>query len=114
MAAPRNQGILTEEGLFIVTESGDFIVTESFTEEVQAGGKSSPRRTEKDNSELWEIGASIYSINDNFYREPITKKKYTLTENSIKVIIGENISLHSLDTLNENVTAKLLSNRIKE
>ena len=42
MAAPRNQGILTEEGLFIVTESGDFIVTESFTEEVQAGGKSSP------------------------------------------------------------------------
>jgi len=114
MAAPENQAILSEAGLFIVTESGDYLVTESFTETNQGGGRSTPRKIEEDTNELWEIGASIYSINDNFLRKPITKKKYILQENDIKVNIGKNISLHSLETLNENITVELLSNRIKE
>ena len=109
MAAPENEGLITEAGLFIITESGDFIVTESFTED--AGGKS---KSTKDESELWEIGASVTKINDNFYREPIYIKKYITEENDIKVIIDESFSLHSLETLNEIVTAKLLSNKIRE
>jgi len=112
MAAPKNQAILSEAGLFIVTESGDYLVTESFT--TQGGGRSAPRKIEEDTSELWEIGASIYSVNDNFLRKPINKKKYILQENDIKVIISENVSLHSLETLSENITVELLSNRIKE
>ena len=109
MAAPENEGLITEAGLFIITESGDFIVTESFTED--AGGKS---KSTKDESELWEIGASVTKINDNFYREPINIKKYITEENDIKVIIGENIYLKSPDIIMENVTAKLVSNRIRE
>ena len=112
MAAPETQGLLTEDGLFIITESGDFIVTETFTEGV--GGKSRPSKVKEDNSELWEIGTSVNRINDNSYREPITIKKYITEENNIKVTIGENVSLHSLETLNEIVTAKLLSNKIRE
>jgi len=112
MAAPTDYAILSEAGLFIVTESGDYLVTESFV--ADGGGKSAPRKIEEDTSELWEIGASIYSINDNFLRKPIKKKKYILQENDIKVIISENFSLHSLETLSENITVELLSNRIKE
>ena len=33
MAAPTNQGLITEAGLFIITESGDYIVTEAFISE---------------------------------------------------------------------------------
>ena len=113
MAAPKNQGLITEDGLFIVTESGDFIVTEAFVEE-KVGGGSRSSKTKGDNSELWEIGASVNKINDNSYREPITIKKYITEENNIKITIGENVSLHSLETLNEIVTAKLLSNKIRE
>ncbi len=113
MAAPRNEGLITEGGLFIVTESGDFIVTEAFVEEEVSGGSRSSK-TKDDNSELWEIGTSVNKINDNSYREPITIKKYITEENNIKVTIGENVSLHSLETLNEIVTAKLLSNKIRE
>ena len=112
MAAPQNQGLITEAGLFIVTESGDYIVTEAFT--VQGGGSAKPSEVKEDNNELWEIGASINKVNDNSYREPITIKKYITEENNIKVTIGENVSLHSLETLNEIVTAKLLSNKIRE
>ena len=113
MAAPQNEGIITEDGLFIVTESGDFIVTEAFVEE-KVGGGSRSSKVKDDNSELWEIGTSVNKINDNSYREPITIKKYITEENNIKVTIGENVSLHSLETLNEIVTAKLLSNKIRE
>ena len=112
MAVPETQGLLTEGGLFIITESGDFIVTEAFTEGV--GGKSRPSKVKEDNSELWEIGTSVNRINDNSYREPITIKKYITEENNIKVIIGENIYLKSPDIIMENVTAKLVSNRIRE
>ena len=94
MAAPETQGLLTEDGLFII--------------------KSRPSKVKEDNSELWEIGTSVNRINDNSYREPITIKKYITEENNIKVTIGENVSLHSLETLNEIVTAKLLSNKIRE
>ena len=59
-------------------------------------------------------GYATYSVNDNFLRKPINKKKYILQENDIKVIISENVSLHSLETLSENITVELLSNRIKE
>ena len=114
MAAPQNQGLITEAGLFIVTESGDYIVTEAFTGIDQGGGRAKPPEVKEDNSELWEIGASINKVNDNSYREPITIKKYITEENNIKVTIGENVSLHSLETLNEIVTAKLLSNKIRE
>ena len=112
MAAPRNQGLITEAGLFIVTESGDYIVTEAFT--TQGGGRAKPPEVKEDNSELWEIGASIDKVNDNSYREPITIRKYITEENNIKVIIGENIYLKSPDIIMENVTAKLVSNRIRE
>ena len=113
MAAPTNQGLITEAGLFIITESGDYIVTESFVE-TQGGGRAKPKEIKKDNNELWEIGASIYRINDNSLKEPVTIKKYITEENDIKVIIGENIYLKSSDIITENVTAKLLSNRIRE
>ena len=112
MAAPANQGLITEAGLFIITESGDYIVTEAFT--TQGGGKAKPPEVKEDNSELWEIGASIYRINDNSFKEPITIKKYITEENDIKVIIGENIYLKSSDIITENVTAKLISNKIRE
>ena len=112
MAAPTNQGILTEAGLFIITESGNYLVTEAFT--TQGGGKAKPKEIKEDNSELWEIGASIYRINDNSLKEPVSIKKYITEENDIKVIIGENIYLKSSDVITENVTAKLLSNRIRE
>ena len=112
MAAPETQGLLTEDGLFIITESGDFKVPEAFTEGV--GGKSRPSKVKEDNSELWEIGTSVNRMNDNSYREPITIKKYITEENNIKVIIGENIYLKSPDIIMENVTAKLVSNRIRE
>ena len=114
MAAPQNQGLITEAGLFIVTESGDYIVTEAFTFTEGVGGKSRPSKVKEDNSELWEIGTSVNRINDNSYREPITIKKYITEENNIKVIIGENIYLKSPDIIMENVTAKLVSNRIRE
>ena len=78
MATPENQGIITEAGLFIITESGDYIVTEAFT--TQGGGKAKPLEVKEDNSELWEIGASIYRINDNSLKEPVNIKKYILSE----------------------------------
>ena len=112
MAAPTNQGLITEAGLFIITESGDYIVTEAFT--IQGGGKAKPKEIKEDNSELWEIGASIYRINDNSLKEAVSIKKYITEENDIKVIIGENIYLKSPDVITENVTAKLVSNRIRE
>ena len=40
MAAPRNQALLTEAGLFIITENGDYIVTEAF---IPSGGGSRPK-----------------------------------------------------------------------
>ena len=113
MAAPTNQGLITEAGLFIITESGDYLVTEAFTE-IQGGGRAKPKEIKKDSSELWEIGASIYSINDKALREVVKVKKYITEENDIKVIIGENIYLKSPDIITENVTAKLVSNRIRE
>ena len=112
MAAPANQGLITEAGLFIITESGDYIVTEAFI--AQGGGKAKSPEIKEDNSELWEIGASIYRINDNSLKEPVSIKKYITEENDIKVIIGENIYLKSPDIIMENVTAKLVSNRIRE
>lgn len=114
MAAPTNQGLITEAGLFIITESGDYIVTEAFTGVDQGGGKAKTPEIKEDNSELWEIGASIYRINDNSFKEPVNIKKYITEENDIKVIIGENIYLKSSDVITENVTAKLLLNRIRE
>ena len=111
MAAPRNQALLTESGLFLITESGDYLVTEAF---IPSGGGSRPKDIKKDSSELWEIGASIYSINDNALKERVNIKKYIMEENDIKVSIGENFSLRKPNIINENVTVKLLSTRIKE
>ena len=111
MAAPRNQALLTEAGLFIITENGDYIVTEAF---IPSGGGSRPKDIKKDSSELWEIGASIYSINDNTLKERVNIKKYIMEENDIKGSIGENFSLRKPNIINENVTVKLLSTRIKE
>ena len=111
MAAPTNQGILTEAGLFIITENGDYIVTEAF---IPSGGGSRPKDIKKDSSELLEIGASIYSINDNALKERVNIKKYIMEENDIKVNIGENVSLRIPNIINENVIVKLLSTRIKE
>ena len=111
MAAPRNQALLTEAGLFIITENGDYIVTEAF---IPSGGGSRPKDIKKDSSELWEIGASIYSINDNALKERVNIKKYIMEENDIKVSIGENFSLRKPNIINENVIVKLLSTRIKE
>ena len=113
MAAPSNQGLITEAGLFIVTESGDYLVTESFVE-TQGGGRARPKEIKKDSSELWEIGASIYSINDNALKERVNIKKYIMEENDIKVSIGKNVSLRKQNIINENVIVKLLSTRIKE
>ena len=112
MAAPANQGLITEAGLFIITESGDYIVTEAFT--TQGGGRAKPREVKQDNSELWEIGASIYKINDNSLKEPLNIKKYITEENDIKVIIGENIYIKRTDIITENVTAQLVSKKIRE
>ena len=111
MAAPRNQALLTEAGLFIITESGDYIVTEAFISE---GGGGRPKEIKKDSNELWEVGASIYSINDNALKERVNIKKYIMEENDIKVSIGENVSLRKPNIINENVIVKLLSTRIKE
>ena len=113
MAAPTNQGLITEAGLFIVTESGDYLVTESFVE-TQGGGRATPKEIKKDSSELWEIGASIYSINDKALKEVVKVRKYITIENDIKVVIGEDVSLRKSKIINENVIVKLLSNRIKE
>ena len=112
MAAPTNQGLITEAGLFIITESGDYIVTEAF---IPSGGGSRPKDIKKDSSELWEIGASIYSINDNALKERVNIKKYIMEENDIKVNISDNnVSLRKQNIINENVIVKLLSTRIKE
>ena len=111
MAAPRNQALLTESGLFLITESGDYLVTEAF---IPSGGGSSPKDIKKDSSELWEIGASIYSINDNTLKERVNIRKYIIEENDIKVNIGDNVSLRIPNIINENVIVKLLSTRIKE
>ena len=111
MPAPTNQGLITEAGLFIITESGDYIVTEAF---IPSGGGSRPKDIKKDSSELWEIGASIYSINDNAFKERVNIKRYIMEENDIKVNIGENVSLRIPNIINENVIVKLLSTRIKE
>ena len=111
MAAPTNQGLITEAGLFIITESGDYIVTEAFISE---GGGGRPKEIKKDSNELWEVGASIYSINDNALKERVNIKKYIMEENDIKVSIGENVSLRKPNIINENVIVKLLSTRIKE
>jgi len=51
MAAPTNQGLITEAGLFIIAESGDYLVTESFVE-TQGGGRAKPKEIKKDSSEL--------------------------------------------------------------
>ena len=111
MAAPTNQGLITEAGLFLITESGDYLVTEAF---IPSGGGSSPKDIKKDSSELWEIGASIYRINDNALKEQVSIKKYIMEENNIKVSIGENVSLRKPNIINENIIVKLLSTRIKE
>ena len=112
MAAPRNQGLITEAGLFIITESGDYIVTEAFISE---GGGSRPREIKKDSNELWEVGASIYSINDNALKERVNIKKYIMEENDIKVSISDNnVYLRKPKIINENIIVKLLSTRIKE
>ena len=115
MASPTNQGLITEAGLFIITESGDYIVTEAFIAQGQGGpGKAKPPEVKEDNSELWEIGASIYKINDNSLKEPLNIKKYITEENDIKVIIGENIYIKRTDIITENVTAQLVSKKIRE
>ena len=119
MAAPTNQGLITEAGLFIITESGDYIVTEAFISE---GGGGRPKEIKKDSSELWEIGASIYSVNDNALKEQVNIKKYIMEENDIKVSISDNnVYLRNLhkhlrkqDIITENIIVKLLSIRIKE
>ena len=72
------------------------------------------KEIKKDSSELWEIGASIYSINDNALKERVNIKKYIMEENDIKVSLGENVSLRKPIIINENVIVKLLSTRIKE
>ena len=113
MAAPTNQGLITEAGLFIITESGDYLVTEAFVG-TQGGGRAKPKEIKKDSNELWEIGASIYSINDNTLHERVNIKKYIMEEYNIKVSIGENVSLRIPNIINENVIVKLLSTRIKE
>ena len=113
MAAPTNQGLITEAGLFIITESGEYLVTEAFVG-TQGGGRAKPKEIKKDSNELWEIGASIYSINDNTLHERVNIKKYIMEENDIKVSIGENFSLRKPNIINENVIVKLLSTRIKE
>ena len=112
MADPENYGLLSEAGLFIIREGGEYLVTEDFIS--AGGGKAKPQEIEKDTSELWEIGASIYSINDNVFRNTVKTKKYIMQENDIKVTIEENIFLQPVKIINENVTAKLLSNIIKE
>ena len=112
MATPRNQGLITEAGLFIITESGDYIVTEAFT--TQGDGRAKPPEVKEDNSELWEIGASIYRINDNSLKEPLNLKKYITEENDIKGIIVENIYIKRTDVITENVTAQLVSKKIRE
>ena len=109
--------ILLENGFALFAENGDNLVLESYVPcgQGRPGKKrEEPDTIEKDNSELWEIGASIYRINDNSYEEPITIKKYITEENDIKIIIGENIYFKSPDIIMENVTAKLVSNRIRE
>jgi len=113
MARPTNQGLITEAGLFITTESGNYLVTESFVE-TQTGGRAKPKEIKKDSSELWEIGASIYSINDKALKETVKVKKYITKEDDINVIIGEDVFLRKSKVINENVIVKLLSNRIKE
>ena len=114
MAAPTNQGLITEAGLFIITESGDYLVTESFVE-TQGGGRARPKEIKKDSSELWEIGASIYSINDNAFKERVNIKKYIMEENDIKISISDNnVYLRKQNIINENIIVKLLSTRIKE
>jgi hypothetical protein len=81
----------------------------------EPGGKRKSAKAEKDTSELWEVEASIYSVNDDLFQGPsINKKKYVVPENKIKVIMEENISLHRLESLNKNITMKLLPKIIKE
>ena len=112
MAAPTNQGLITEAGLFIVTESGDYLITEAF---ITGGGRAKPKEIKKDSSELWEIGVSIYSINDNALKERVNIKKYIMEENDIKVSISDNnVYLRKPNIISENVIVNLLSTRIKE
>ena len=114
MADPSNQGLLSEAGLFIITESGSYLVTEAFEEATPTGGRAKPKEIKKDSNELWEIGASIYSINDKALKEVVKVRKYITIENDIKVVIGEDVSLRKSKVISENVIVKLLSNRIKE
>ena len=97
MAAPTSGALLTESGLFLITESGDYLVIESF---ISGAGNRRPKDIKKDSSELWEIGASIYRINDNALKEQVSIKKYIMEENDIKVSIGENFSLRKPNIIN--------------
>ena len=141
--------IISEDGLFIETESNDHLVLESW---VAAGGGHGVSRGTKfgnlsarDTGELWEVGASIssinntslrkwfhvkkylieeddinvsnvsiYSINDTAYKDKVNIRKYISEGNNIKVTISEDIILRKPKIINENVTATLLSTRIKE
>ena len=88
----------TEDGLSIITESiypatGDILVREAH---VPAGGGSRSRGTKKDTGEgeLWQLGASISSINDTALRERLYIKKYIMEEDDINLI---NASIYSIN-----------------
>lgn len=75
------------------------------------GGNTKDREIEKDTSELWEVEASIYSVNENILQDLSSKKKYTVPENKIEIDIDENISLRSSELPRENIIIKLVSTK---
>ena len=94
--------INTEDGFSIVTENNNNLVLESW---VAAGGghgisrgtrlgNPSSRDIARDTSELWEVGASISSINNTSLRERINVRKFLIEENDINV---SNASIYSIN-----------------
>ena len=102
MARRTDNRIITEDGLSIVTEDNNNLVIESW---VAAGGghgisrgtrpaNPSARDIARDTSELWEVGASISTINHISIRDRIYIKKFLVEENDINV---SNASIYSIN-----------------
>ena len=93
MPRPLDGGLITEAGLFLVTEDSDYLMREVF---VKGFGGSRSRGTKKDTGEgeLWQLGASISSINDTALRERLYIRKYIMEEDDINV---SNASIYSIN-----------------
>ena len=83
---PYGYGIEMEDGSFLLTEDGSYLVLESFVIE-EGGGKNT---TEPDDSEMWEMGVVVNTINSESFYSASPKKKFIIQEDTPEVIVTPN------------------------